>query len=235
MGLHTGTRELTLDARFTVWDLPGRLVVTDPWQMRAAREAVAAVLSARIDAVPEAGVARPFPYGVQHAVGPVHHDVPAGPRLDTGRRRIRPPTHAVQRATALQRAADAAAEATSCGVLVAAGAQLAVSGLAPAGGWRLRLPGADGVIALDGGALTVLGTTGGAPLRPLVVATTGRSVTPVWRRAAVLAADAGAATAAAWGALVRGRGAAAWLDSAGLAARLVDAAGVATRCGPWPS
>ena len=36
--LHTGSRTVTIGADFLVWDVPCRVVLTDPWQLREARE-----------------------------------------------------------------------------------------------------------------------------------------------------------------------------------------------------
>jgi len=36
--LHTGSRSVTIGADFLVWDVPCRVVLTDPWQLREARE-----------------------------------------------------------------------------------------------------------------------------------------------------------------------------------------------------
>ena len=130
------------------------------------------------------------------------------------------------------------AEAASCGVLVAIGGDLAVSGLAPAGGWRIALPTTSDtvptVLAIDGGALSTVGLPTRGPLRKLVVTATARPVEPVWRHLVVLGATAPAANAATSGALLRGAVAGSWLAACGLGARLVDSHGGRQEVGCWP-
>lgn len=186
--LHTGSRTVAIGADFVAWDVPCRVVLTDPWQLREAREVLRRELvafdrtarpRARVvrrlrgtnDHSPIATVARPFPYGVTTAPAnaTVHHRYSDVDRLDVGRGRRGPqrldpvPTLA---ATAVQRCAEAIADTTRCGVLVALEGDLATSGLAPAGGWRVALPAAPDtvptVLAIDGGAVAVLGLPTGA-------------------------------------------------------------------------
>lgn len=258
--LHTGSRTVAIGADFVAWDVPCRVVLTDPWQLREAREVLRRELvafdrtarpRARVvrrlrgtnDHSPIATVARPFPYGVTTAPAnaTVHHRYSDVDRLDVGRGRRGPqrldpvPTLA---ATAVQRCAEAIADTTRCGVLVALGGDLATSGLAPAGGWRVALPAAPDtvptVLAIDGGAVAVLGLPTGGPLRRLVVSATARSVPPVWRHLVVLGATAPIAGAAVTGALLRGRAAPDWLTASGLGARLVDGLGGTREVGRWP-
>lgn len=267
--LHTGSRTVTIGADFLVWDVPCRVVLTDPWQLREARQVLRHELTALDRAArpwprfgrrsPGAGahlappsgswsgsssVAAPFPYGVTTAPanGVAHHRMTALEPLDSGRGRRGPrrldPGPSLS-GTAVQRCAEAVAEATRCGVLVGLGGDLACSGLAPAGGWRVALPAtpnaAPTVLAMDGGALCAVGLPTGGPLRRLVVAATGRPVPPVWRHLVVLAATAPVASAAASGVLLRGGGAGAWLAECGLGGRLVDTSGGCREVGRWPS
>ena len=44
--LHTGSRTVTIGADFLVWDVPCRVVLTDPWQLREAREVLRRELTA---------------------------------------------------------------------------------------------------------------------------------------------------------------------------------------------
>lgn len=256
--LHTGSRTVTIGADFLVWDAPCRVVLTDPWQLREAREVLRRELT-ELDraAQPRSWFARrlrgahpthtgptsPFPYGVTTAPanGTIHHSMAAPGGLEGGRGRRRPlwldlaPSLA---AIAVQRCAEAVAEAARCGVLVALGGDLAVSGLAPAGGWRIALPTASDtvptVLALDGGALCARGLPAGGTLRKLVVTATGRPIEPVWRHVVVLGATAPAANAATSGALLRGAVAGPWLAGCGLGARLVDTQGARQEVGCWP-
>jgi thiamine biosynthesis lipoprotein len=252
--LHTGSRTVTIGADFLVWDMPCRVVLTDPWQLREAREVLRAELTdldraARLARRRRGKVAHKqaptgrFPYGVTTAPanGAVHHSVAAFDGLETGRGRRRPihldPAPSVT-AIAVQRCAEAVAEAARCGVLVAIGGDLAVSGLAPAGGWRIALPTASDtvptVLAIDGGALCTVGLPTRGQLRKLVVTATARPVEPVWRHLVVLGATAPAANAATSGALLRGPGAGPWLAAGGLGARLVDGQGRSQEVGCWP-
>lgn len=150
------------------------------------------------------------------------------------------------RAWSAQRCAEAIAEATYCGVLIALGGDVATSGLAPIGGWHVAVDDPvferddTAVVTIDGGAVSTLTTVGehGAPdrpeLRPVVAPLTGRVVEPVWRSVTVIAADATAANAACVAALVRGRDAVTWLDRTGLPARLVSVDGTVVTAGGWP-
>ncbi len=257
--LHTSSRTVTIGAEFAVWDLPCRVVLTDPWQLRDARDVLRREVTA-LDRIarprarvvrrlrptggrPPTPVASPYPYGVATAPanGVVHHRIAAPPRLDVGRGRrgrLRLDPAPSLTAIAVQRCAEAVAEATRCGVLVALGGDVATSGLAPAGGWRIELPAVPDavptVLALDGGALCVLGLPTGGPLRRLEVTATARPVHPVWRHVVVLGRNTPGASAAASGAMLRGAAAGTWLADLGLGARLVDDDGGWHEVGRWP-
>ncbi len=252
--LHTGTRTATVAAEFSMWDLTGRLVVSD-FRSRAAAHAVVEAELAAIDrlarprglawvlrgmlgdhgGLPEpAPQTWPYPYGaaIAPSAGPVHHLATGSVSL-TGRRTLRLESGPSLLGRAVQRCAEAAAEATRCGVLVSLGGETATSGLAPAGGWRVQLPAADGaertVLAVDGGAVAVLGAPDGRHLRRL------RAGHATWSHVVVLGANAPVAGAAARTAVLAGPAAPAWIVGRGLAARLVDAAGVAYEIGRWPA
>jgi hypothetical protein len=266
ISLHTGVRTATVSTDWTAWDTPFRLVVTDPWAMRHARKlvqdqvAVLAAITPRTVPSRDALLAellgtglrirqpRPFPYGITGvpADAEMHRGAPApwqqafasASRIREGRGIESGPS---VRALIAQRCAELVAEVTSCGVLVAFGDDIATSGLAPVGGWRVELRDVSEAqvtaVAVDGGAISSMSSTRAprsARLLPLVVPATGRTVVPVWRSVTLAAADATAASAACSGALLRGAGAPAWLDGLGLPARLVDAAGTAHTVGPWP-
>jgi len=268
ISLHTGVRTATVSTEWTAWDTPFRLVVTDPWAMHRARKLVEeevgglAALAPRRDATWQdaliaalggggmrAGDAGPFPYGITGAsagTDDAHRPAPApwqqrfvAAERARGGWRIQPGPSV--RALIAQHCAELVAEATSCGVLVAFGDDVATSGLAPVGGWRVELrdaPGAQAsVVAVDGGAISTVSSVRahrGGGLQPVVVPASGRTVVPVWRSVAVAAADAPAASAACSGALLRGAGAPAWLAALGLPALLADAAGVMYSVGRWP-
>src|SRR6185437_15094165 len=89
--LHTSSRTVTIGADFLVWDVPCRVVLTDPWQLREAREVLREELTAldravrtrsarRRDIAPQPpSPAGRFPYGVTTAPpnGVVHHRLAA--------------------------------------------------------------------------------------------------------------------------------------------------------------
>jgi len=243
--LHTGTRSATASADIAFRDLHGRLIVADAAVRDAAREAALAELAAVDRLTHPRGLARlvravfgepctmpaarpalwPHPYGVTAAGGPAHHVATGCERLD-GRGRLRLPGVPCGSAHAAQRCAEAAAAVTRCGVLVGLGSATATSGLAPAGGWRVQAGG--DVLAIDGGAVCVVGRPGGGRLRRV----DGRRGT--WRQVAVLAPTAPAARRAATEAVRRGAAAPGWLAAQGLPALLVHADGRAVRTLGWP-
>ena len=80
--LHTGSRTVTIGADFLVWDVPCHVVLTDPWQLREARDVLRRELTELDRAArppswvgrrrgggyrPQPGPARPFAYGVTTA------------------------------------------------------------------------------------------------------------------------------------------------------------------------
>ena len=190
----------------------------------------------------------PFPYGLAAAPpdAEVHHPAPGRAQLALDAATARrdgmwlEPEPSLRARTA-QRCAELVAEEMSCGALVAFGGDIATSGLAPSGGWRVELrdgPDAPRVVAVDGGAICRL-----SPLRrmrgratpcPVVVPASGRTVVPVWRSVTVAAADAPAASAACASALLRGKTAPGWLAGRGLPALLVAADGAPHAVGNWP-
>jgi hypothetical protein len=235
--LHTGFRTATVGDDWSAWDTAGRLVVTDPWALEQARTIVAQQLAELRQIVRSRGAARrafrdggwsaqqlridPFPYGLAFGLpgGPPHlaMPVPARRRRPAGLRVGPGPS---LRAWTAQRCAEAVAAETMCGALVAIGADVATSGLAPAGGWRIDLPG--GPVTMDGGAVSQIDVAG-----RLVVAATGRDIPPHWRTVTVVAANGPAASAACSGALLRGASAPEWLAGLGLVARLTTTEGAA--------
>jgi len=269
ISLHTGIRTATVCTEWTAWDTPFRLVVTDPWAMHKARLLVeelvgmlVAAVDPRLGAAPRAarlaellgtGTAkpRPFPYGIAAAPGgtDAHRPAPAPWRQEfaatiRAREGWRVEHRASVGAAIAQCCAEMVAEVSSCGALVAFGDDVATSGLAPVGGWRIELRDAPSarptVVAIDGGAISSVSSVRpgrGRPdrLQPLVVPGSGRTMVPGWRSVAVAAAEAPAASAACNGALLRGAGAPAWLAELGLPALLVDAGGAAHTVGHWPA
>jgi len=164
--------------------------------------------------------------------------VPAGVELDLG---------ATAKALACDRAATAAA-AIAGGALVGLGGDIAVAGLAPEGGWPVRIaddhaapldaPGPT--VALDGGGLATSSKTvrrwrsEDVELQNLVDPRTGRPAESPWRTVSVAArtcVDANVASTASF--LLED--APSWLESRGLPARLVSLDGESTVVSGWPA
>ncbi|MFE1291804.1 FAD:protein FMN transferase [Streptomyces sp. NPDC058751] len=170
-------------------------------------------------------------------------------------RRLRLPRHthldmgATAKALTADRAADRAAAATGCGVLVSLGGDLAVAGPAPDGGWRIAL--ADDhaqpitscgtAVAVTGGALATSGIRArtwhraGRTLHHIVDPATGEPAAPVWRTVTVAAATCVDANTASTAAIVLGDRAVDWLRRTALPARLVGLHGNVVRLCGWPS
>jgi thiamine biosynthesis lipoprotein len=166
--------------------------------------------------------------------------VPAPIRLDLG---------ATAKAWAADRAAAAAAQATRAGVLVSLGGDIATSGAAPEGGWRVHVtddhrngPSAPGqTIAITSGGVATSSTAvrrwshEGATRHHIIDPGTQAPVARTWRTASVAAASCVDANIASTAALVRAADAPAWLQELGLPARLVDPAGRVRAVGDWPA
>ena len=174
--------------------------------------------------------------------------LPRGVELDLG---------ATAKALASDIAAAAALEASgSGGVLVSLGGDIAVAGEPPPlegneqfPGWPIQVsedsgaPIADGqeTIAIASGGIATSSTTvrrwtrGGVVLLHIIDPATSLPADGPWRTATVVAASCVDANIASTAAIVLGERAAAWLEAAGLPARLVDRYGAAHRVGAWPS
>jgi FAD:protein FMN transferase len=165
--------------------------------------------------------------------------VPHGVTLDLG---------ATAKALAADRAANQAAHAAGCGVLVALGGDIAVSGPPPAGGWRVRVtddhragpeaPGQD-VAIVEGGLATSSVTVrrwrhGGRWLHHIIDPATGTPTGHHWRTVSVTAATCVDANAASTAAMVMGHAAAGWLERSALPSRLVRRDGTTTTVAGWP-
>jgi thiamine biosynthesis lipoprotein len=152
--------------------------------------------------------------------------IPRGTALDFG---------ATAKALAADRAAARAAAAAGCGVLVSLGGDIAVSGPAPGGGWRVRVSDDHGAghdtsgqtIAISTGGLATSSTTvrtwlrGGRSYHHIIDPATGLNPPTWWRTASVAAASCVDANSASTAAIVRGEPASAWLTLLALPARLV--------------
>ena len=153
------------------------------------------------------------------------------------------------KALAADLAAEAALEAAAArGVLVSIGGDVAIAGTPPPGGWLVladddsRTP-ADSegeVIAIAGGAVATSSTTvrrwnrGGVELNHLIDPSTGLPARTPWRTVSVVAATCVDANTAATATIVRGAAGRDWLETTGLAARLVAIDGSIVRTGGWP-
>ena len=165
--------------------------------------------------------------------------MPAGVRLDLG---------ASAKAWAADRAAAAALRACGCGALVSLGGDIATSGAAPDGGWRIRVTddhrsdcsAAGQTIAIRSGGLATSSTAvrrwshAGHTMHHIIDPSTGAPVRATWRTVSVAAGSCADANIAATAALVRARAGAAWLARRGLPARLVDWDGTITTVADWP-
>ena len=165
--------------------------------------------------------------------------VPRGVELDLG---------ATAKALAADRAADSAASLAATGVLVNLGGDLAVAGDPPEGGWPVRVTD-DHAAPFDAPGQTVSIVSGGMATSSTAVREwvngrerlhhifdpqTGSPAPVVWRTVSVAARSCVDANVASTASIVRGKSAPAWLESAGLPARLLAADGSVVRVGGWP-
>ena len=165
--------------------------------------------------------------------------IPAGVEIDLG---------ATAKALAADRCARRVHEATGSGVLVNLGGDIALAGPALEGGWPIRVTddhrstaaAAGQTIALAGGGLATSSTTvrrwraGETELHHIVDPRSGAPAPEVWRTVSVAAGTCVEANSASTAAIVRGETAVAWLERAGLPARLVRRDGTATYTCGWP-
>lgn len=165
--------------------------------------------------------------------------VPRGVALDLG---------STAKALAADHAAQAAAEATTCGVLVSLSGDLAISGPPPAGGWRIRVtddhrsgtaaPG-QWITVLSGGLATSSTIarqwkTSEGVVHHLVDPSTGGPVRSRWRTVSVAAASCLDANIASTASIIRGEAAVGWLGELGLPSRLVSVDGAVRHLAGWP-
>jgi thiamine biosynthesis lipoprotein len=165
---------------------------------------------------------------------------PAGVEIDLG---------ATAKALAADRCARLVHTATGSSTLVSLGGDIAVAGAAPAGGWPILVTDdhrsdatAEGqTIAIAAGGLATSSTTvrrwraGDRELHHIVDPRSGAPAGEVWRTVSVAARSCVDANTASTSAIVRGEGAIAWLERAGLPARLVRPDGTTVRTGGWPA
>ncbi len=188
--------------------------------------------------------------------GDFQHIEPNGPPLRLTVRqvpgwRVQLDLGATAKAWAADRSAARIAAQAGCGVLVSLGGDIAVAGLPPAAGWRIRVQDVTGpadetpagpyaLIAIRDGGLATSSTTarrwqrGGDVLHHILDPRTGLPAEPVWRTVSVAAGSCADANAASTAAVIRGRRALGWLARLGLPARLVDATGAVFTVAGWP-
>ena len=156
---------------------------------------------------------------------------------------------ATAKSLASDRAATAAAAATSVGVLVSCGGDLAAVGKAPSDGWSVRVSEhhADPVdapgqtILFEQGGLATSGVTarrwrrGGQSFHHIIDPATSLPAETPWRVVTVAASTCVEANIASTAAVILGDAAPAWLEARGLAARLVRTDGSVLRVGAWPA
>jgi thiamine biosynthesis lipoprotein len=165
--------------------------------------------------------------------------LPRGVTLDLG---------ATAKALAADRAAQRAAEATGCGVLVGLGGDLGLAGTAPDGGWRVAvaddhrdaLESPAQTISVASGGLATSSTVarawrhGGRRRHHIVDPRTGENPVPLWRTVSVAAGSCVDANTASTAAIVLGRAATDWLVQRGMPARLVTEDGQVVHTAGWP-
>ncbi|MBV9414352.1 MAG: FAD:protein FMN transferase [Solirubrobacterales bacterium] len=156
---------------------------------------------------------------------------------------------ATAKALAADRAAAAALDAAGCGVLVSFGGDLAIAGVAPEEGWRVRVtddhragvdaPGQwillhSGGLATSSTAVRRWWTASGIAAHHLVDPATARPVDSVWRTVSVAADSCLDANIASTAAVVRGEAAVPWLEQIGLPSRLVRDDLTVRHVAGWP-
>jgi len=167
--------------------------------------------------------------------------LPAGVELDLG-------ATGKGLAADLAAAAALAAAGPGAGILVSLGGDIATAGEAPVGGWVVQVgedsrapisPGEE-TISIRSGAIATSSTTvrrwlrGEAVLHHILDPRTGLPANGPWRTVSVVARTCVDANLAATAAIVKGDGAVAWLQAAGVPARLVGTEGEIARVGGWP-
>lgn len=164
---------------------------------------------------------------------------PRGVVLDLG---------ATAKALCADRAAERAASACGCGVLVSLGGDVAMAGPAPDGGWPIRITDdhehpqeASGpVVTVGAGGLATSSTSirrwirGGRAVHHLIHPATSMPAAEHWKMASVAAGSCVDANIASCASILLGAAAPGWLAERQLPARLVDPAGHVVIIGGWP-
>jgi thiamine biosynthesis lipoprotein len=165
--------------------------------------------------------------------------LPSGVHLDLG---------ATTKALAADVAAQAAASAAGCGVLVGLCGDISVAGTPPEGGWGVRVtddhrrgdtPGQTVAVSSGGlatSSVTVRRTNASAPdVHHLLDPATGRPAAGPWRTVSATAESCLDANIASTAAIVLGAGAPEWLEEHSVPARLVGRDGSVRYTAGWPS
>lgn len=165
--------------------------------------------------------------------------IPRGVVLDLG---------ATAKALCADRAAERAASAAGCGVLVSLGGDVATVGPPPGDGWPIRITDehehpqeASGpVVSIAAGGLATSSTSvrrwlrGGQALHHLIDPATSTPVVEYWKMVSVSAGSCVDANIASCASILLGEAAPGWLAERNLPARLVDPAGRVMTVAGWP-
>lgn len=162
--------------------------------------------------------------------------LPAGCLIDVG---------STAKAHAADRIAALLAARLPGGFLVNLGGDIAVSGVAPQGGWRIGVEAADGsilqVIVSTGQAVTTSSTRlrtwtlqGESTGHHILDPRTGRTAATIWAQVTCVAANALEANAASTAAIILGLDAPDWLQRNGIPARLDGIDGTMVTTPGWP-
>lgn len=169
--------------------------------------------------------------------------VPTGAELDLG---------ATAKAYAADLAAGRLAERLHCGVLVGLGGDVAVRGVPPDGGWRVRVTdrptpldaepdGPSQTVSVTAGGLATSSTAarrwayGAGEMHHLLDPATGLPARTPWRTASAAASTCLAANVATTATIVRGDAGEAYARGTGLPMRLVADDGTTRLLGGWPA
>lgn len=164
----------------------------------------------------------------------------SGAQLDLG---------STAKAWAADHCAGQIAAGLGCGVLVSLGGDVAVAGLPPGDGWRVRVtdnhaapadaPGQT--VTIQSGGLATSSTTvrawtaGQQAMHHIIDPRTGEPARSVWRTVSVAAATCADANIASTAAIIRSEAAPAWLAGSSLPARLVRHDGTVETTPGWPA
>jgi len=153
------------------------------------------------------------------------------------------------KAWAADQCAGRIAARLGCGILVSLGGDVAVAGLPPGDGWRVRVTddhaaGTDApgqTVTINSGGLATSSTTvrawtaGQRAMHHIIDPRTGEPASSAWRTVSVAAATCADANIASTAAIIRSEAALPWLAASGLPARLVRHDGTVQTTLGWPA